>query len=50
MKHWFNEDKSIRVYNEECLYVMDKLIEQGIKVDMVLTDPHTKRLRINGII
>jgi len=29
----------IKLYNGDCLKVMDKLIEQGIKVDTVLTSP-----------
>ena len=29
----------IKLYNGDCLEIMDKLIEQGIKVDMILTDP-----------
>jgi predicted RNA methylase len=28
-----------KLYNGDCLEMMDKLIEEGIKVDMVLTDP-----------
>ena len=39
MKYWFNEDKSIRLYNGDCLGVMNKLIENGVKVDAVITDP-----------
>lgn len=39
MKYYFNEDKSMRLYNGDCLEVMDKLIEAGVRVDMVLTDP-----------
>ena len=31
--------KDIKLYNEDCFKIMDKLIEQGIKVDMILTDP-----------
>ena len=27
-----------RLYNGDCLEIMDKLIEEGVKVDMVLTD------------
>ena len=27
------------LYLGDCLEVMDKLIEQGVKVDMILTDP-----------
>ena len=28
-----------KIYNGECLEVMDKLIEEGVKVDCILTDP-----------
>lgn len=28
-----------KLYHGDCLEVMDKLIEEGIKVDMILTDP-----------
>lgn len=38
IKYYFNEDKSIRLYNGDCLKVMDKLIEKGIKVDAIITD------------
>ena len=31
--------EDIKLYNGDCLEIMDKLIEQGIKVDMILTDP-----------
>ena len=29
---------NIKLYNGDCLEVMDKLIEQGVKVDMIFTD------------
>jgi len=29
----------INLYNGDCLEVMDKLIEQGIKVDAIICDP-----------
>lgn len=29
----------IKVYNDDCLKVMDKLIADGVKVDAVITDP-----------
>ena len=29
----------IKLYNGDCLKVMDELIEQGIKVDAIITDP-----------
>ena len=38
MKYYFNEDKSVRLYNGDCLDVMDKLIEAGVKVDAIITD------------
>ncbi len=38
MKYYFNENKSIRLYNGDCFDILDKLIENNIKVDMVLTD------------
>ena len=28
-----------KLYNGDCLEVMDKLIEEGVKVDCILTDP-----------
>lgn len=28
-----------KLYNGDCLEIMDKLIEEGLKVDMILTDP-----------
>ena len=33
------ETESIKLYKGDCLEVMDELIEQGIKVDCILTDP-----------
>lgn len=39
MKYYFSEDKSVRLYNGDCLEVMDMLIEKGIKVDAIITDP-----------
>ena len=32
-------DETIQLYRGDCLEIMDKLIEQGIKVDVVITDP-----------
>lgn len=37
MKYYL--DGGIRLYNGDCLEVMDKLIEKGVRVDMVLIDP-----------
>lgn len=39
MKHYISEDKNIRLYNGDCLELMDRLIEKGVKVDAVITDP-----------
>ena len=33
------ENKSYELYKGDCLEIMDELIEQGVKVDCVLTDP-----------
>ena len=32
-------NENIRLFNSDCLEVMDKLIEQGVKVGAVITDP-----------
>ena len=34
-----NSMNNIKLYNGDCLEVMDKLIEQGTKVDAIITDP-----------
>lgn len=34
-----NNNEEYKLYNSDCLAVMDKLIEQGVKVDAVITDP-----------
>ena len=28
-----------KLYNGDCLEIMDKLIEEGVKVDCIITDP-----------
>ena len=33
------DKKNYKLYKGDCLEVMDKLIKEGVKVDMVLTDP-----------
>ena len=33
------EERPYEIYNDDCLKVMDELIEQGVKVDMILCDP-----------
>ena len=42
----------IDLYNGDCLEVMDKLIEQGIKVDAIITDPPygTSRCKWDSVI
>lgn len=39
MKTYTSEDGNIELYNGDCLEVMARLIENGIRVDMILTDP-----------
>ena len=34
-----NRDEKYKLYQGDCLEVMDKLIEHGIKVDAIITDP-----------
>ena len=34
-----SNNEKYKLYNGDCLKIMDKLIEEGIKVDMILTDP-----------
>lgn len=36
---YFSEDGNIKLFNGDCLDVMDLLIENGIKVDAIITDP-----------
>ena len=31
--------ENIKLYKGDCLEVMDRLIEEGIKVDAIITDP-----------
>lgn len=38
----------IDLYNGDCLEIMDKLIEQGIKVDAIITDPPYNIARKNN--
>ena len=45
-------EEKYELYNGDCLEIMDKLIEKGIKVDMILCDlPYgvTNKKRTNGI-
>lgn len=39
MKYWFNEDKSIRMYNEDCIDILKNMIQNNIKVDLIVCDP-----------
>ena len=32
-------NENIKLYQGDCLEVMDKLIEQGVKVDAIITNP-----------
>ena len=42
MINYTNEDKSIRLFNCDAMTLMDKMIEKGIKVDLIITDPPYK--------
>ena len=33
------DKKNYKLYKGDCLEIMDRLIKEGVKVDMVLTDP-----------
>ncbi len=41
MNYWFSEDKKIKLYNEDCLIVMQKLLDIGMKdkIDLIICDP-----------
>lgn len=39
MQSYKNEKYGIKLYNGDCLEVMDRLIENGVKVDAIITDP-----------
>ena len=39
MNYWFSEDRNIKIYNEDCLVVLDRLIEKGVQVDLTVTSP-----------
>ena len=42
MNKFVNEDKSIRLFNTDAMELMDKMIEKGITVDCIITDPPYK--------
>lgn len=42
MKYYFNEDKSIKMYNADCIEIMDKLIEKNVVIDCIVCDPAYK--------
>ena len=39
MKEGKNMNENVKLYQGDCLEVMDKLIEKGVKVDAIITDP-----------
>lgn len=41
-------NENIKLYQGDCLEVMDKLIEQGVKVDAIITDPPYNIARDNN--
>lgn len=38
MEEYIGKNDSIRLYNGDCLEVMDMLIAEGVKVDAIITD------------
>lgn len=48
MKEYINDKYGIQLYNGDCMEVMDILIEKGIKVDAVITDPPYNIARKNN--
>lgn len=50
MKTWSNENKSIRLIHGDCLEAMDKLIEEGVKVDCIITSPPYNKAGYEGFI
>ena len=42
MNKYISEDKSIKLFNTDTMELMDKMIEKGIEVDCVITDPPYK--------
>ena len=42
--------ENIKLYKGDCLEMMDKLIQQGIKVDAIITDPLMEQHNANGIV
>lgn len=41
---WQNKEKTITLYNEDCLLIFDKLLKEGYqgKIDLVVCDPPYK--------
>lgn len=44
----FYEDEDVSLYNGDCIQVMDKMIEEGIKVDKIITSPPYNIIRPNS--
>lgn len=40
MNYWFSENKQIKLYNEDCIIVMQNLINIGManKIDLIVCD------------
>ena len=39
MKYWFSKDTVIKIYNCDCNFLLDNLIEKNINIDLILIDP-----------
>ena len=42
-------NENVKLYQGDCLEVMDKLIAEGVKVDLILTDPPYKHEKEVGV-
>lgn len=47
MKFYISEDKKIRLYNGDCIKIMDGLISKGVKLKGVMTSPPYNIIRPN---
>lgn len=39
MNYWFSKDNAIKIYNCDCNFLLDNLIEKNINIDLILIDP-----------
>lgn len=39
MNYWFNRENTIKIYNCDCNFLLDNLIDKNVNIDLVLIDP-----------